>query len=139
MTPAQTLEQMCVRRGRPAVVTGCTALLAGDYRDEQFLRELGGEGAARILDGRSRVDDRYWYRVWGARGLLYVWDSAATTAVISATDDEHWRVREMAAKVVARHQVDDALAAVVRLRDDPVPRVRAAAARAVARLTTAAS
>jgi hypothetical protein len=43
----------------------------------------------------------------------------------------------MAAKVIARHEVADALAAVVALRDHPVPRVRAAAGRAVMRLTAA--
>jgi HEAT repeats len=57
--------------------------------------------------------------------------------VIAALGDDHWRVREMACKVIARHQVGDALPAVARLRDDPVPRVRAAAARAVVHLTTA--
>jgi hypothetical protein len=49
--------------------------------------------------------------------------------------DEAWRVREMAAKVVARHRVGDAFAAVSRLRSDQVPRVRAAAERAVVTLT----
>jgi hypothetical protein len=51
--------------------------------------------------------------------------------------DEAWRVREMAAKVTARHLVGDALPEVLALRDDPVPRVRAAAERAVARITQA--
>jgi hypothetical protein len=41
----------------------------------------------------------------------------------------------MAAKVVARHHVDEALDAMLALRDDPVPRVRAAAQRAVVELT----
>jgi hypothetical protein len=41
----------------------------------------------------------------------------------------------MAAKVVARHDVDDALETVVHLRRDPVLRVRAAADRAVIALT----
>jgi hypothetical protein len=41
----------------------------------------------------------------------------------------------MAAKVIARHRVGDALDAVAGLRTDPVPRVRAAAARAVVILT----
>lgn len=44
-------------------------------------------------------------------------------------------VREMAAKVVARHRVGGALDAVAPLRDDPIPRVRAAAHRAVVLLT----
>jgi hypothetical protein len=44
-------------------------------------------------------------------------------------------VREVAAKVIAKHRIGDALDAVITLRDDPVPRVRAAAERAIAVLT----
>jgi hypothetical protein len=51
--------------------------------------------------------------------------------------DEAWRVRELAAKVVARHVIGDALPAVAALRADPIPRVRAAASRAVAALSYA--
>lgn len=54
--------------------------------------------------------------------------------LVRATEDPYWRVREMAAKVVARHVVADALEAVGLLCEDPVPRVRAAAERAVARV-----
>jgi len=43
----------------------------------------------------------------------------------------------MAAKVVARQLIGDALPAVADLRDDPVPRVRAAANRAVTLLSNA--
>lgn len=138
MTPAQTLSAMCAHRGRVHVVAGCVALIRGDYSDEMFIREIGGDGAAYVLAGRSRVDDRYWFRTWGARGLLYVWDDSALPALVEATSDEHWRVREMAAKVAARHLLDEALPELVRLCEDPVPRVRAAAGRAIARLTAAA-
>jgi hypothetical protein len=89
-----------------------------------------------VLNPASRADQRYWIRTWGARGLLWAWDESATGAIGRAIEDPHWRVREMAAKVVARHRVGDLLDAVARLRDDPVPRVRAAAARAVAVLTS---
>jgi len=68
---------------------------------------------------------------------LWAWDDSALDAVSVALSDQAWRVREMAAKVVARHLLGDALPAVAELRDDPVPRVRAAANRAVARLTQA--
>jgi hypothetical protein len=60
---------------------------------------------------------------------------AATDAIIGALGDHAWRVREMAAKVVARHRVGRALDAIAALRMDPVPRVRAAAERAVVLLT----
>jgi hypothetical protein len=41
----------------------------------------------------------------------------------------------MAAKVIAKHKVGDALEAVAALADDPVPRVRAAGNRAVMTLS----
>jgi hypothetical protein len=62
-----------------------------------------------------------------------------TDAIIAAARDPAWRVREMAAKVVARHRVGAALGAVAALRDDSVPRVRAAASRAVLLLTATSS
>jgi HEAT repeat protein len=88
-----------------------------------------------VLSGGEGGKQGYWPRVWAARGLLYVWEDRATPAIVRATADEAWRVREMAAKVIARHRVDDALEAVTGLRDDQVPRVRSAADRAIARLT----
>ncbi|WP_203717591.1 HEAT repeat domain-containing protein [Asanoa siamensis] len=131
----------CARRGHTAVVDGCVALLegAGDG-DVQLIVVLGGPAASWALDpseggpGSSRW---YWVRVWAARGLLWAWDPRATTAIVAALHDPAWRVRELAAKVVARHLVGDALAAVTVLRTDPVPRVRAAAHRAVVGLTAA--
>lgn len=92
-----------------------------------------------ILAGGAGGRNGYWPRSWAARGLLYVWDDSATPAIVRATVDEAWRVREMAAKVIARHRVGDALPAVAALRDDPTPRVRAAAQRAVVRTTAARS
>jgi HEAT repeat protein len=70
--------------------------------------------------------------VWAARGLLHVWDDTATAAIIAATSHEHWRVREMSAKVIAAHRVQPAIDAVVRLMDDENARVRTAARRAIA-------
>ena len=39
--------------------------------------EAATGGEFYILDGHKRVDDRYWFRTWGARGLLYVWEDSA--------------------------------------------------------------
>jgi hypothetical protein len=140
LTPQRRIEAECVRRGRRAVVEGCVRLIAGDYADTGLIMAVAGPGAAKFFDGRPH-DDQYWFRVWGARGLLWAWDDsaggAAAAAVTTALGDEAWRVREMAAKVVARHLVGDALPLVAALRDDPVPRVRAAAERAVTRLANA--
>lgn len=109
-------------------MAGCIALLEGRATDDDLVRALAGPAADRVLDGG---EGRYWLRVWGARGLLYAWDDSAVPAVVAAAGDDSWRVREMAAKVVARRRLGDGLAAVVALRDDPVARVRAAAERAV--------
>jgi len=38
-----------------------------------------------------------------------------------AASDEAWRVHEMAAKVIAKHRIDDGLDAMIRLKGDPVP------------------
>ncbi len=110
------------------------AALEGRAVGEDLLLVLGGAPALTVLEGREGGVEGQWPQVWGARGLLYVWSDAATPAIVRALVDPSWRVREMAAKVVARHVVSDALEAVAALRQDPVPRVRAAAERAVARV-----
>lgn len=136
LTPQQSIEAECVRRGTRAVNDGCARLIAGECDDAGLIRALGGPGAHKFFDGRPHAD-QYWFRVWGTRGLLWAWDGSAADAVTMALGDESWRVREMAAKVVARHLLGDALPAVSELRIDPTPRVRAAAERAVALLTRA--
>ena len=137
MTPRENVTAECRRRGADAVISGCIDLLDGSGADEALIAALGGKAARYVLSGGEGGPDGRWPRVWAARGLLYAWADSAVPAIIRATTDEAWRVREMAAKVIARHQVADALAAVLALRDDPVPRVRAAAVRAVVTLTAA--
>ena len=137
MTPKQSVEAECARRGTVAVVTGCAALLSGEDADDALIIALAGPPARYVLDTGPAPVHRYWLRVWGARGLLYAWGDGARPAVLAALGDEHWRVREMAAKVVARRLLGEALPAVAGLAGDPVPRVRQAAQRAIARLTAA--
>jgi hypothetical protein len=137
LTPRQSIELECARRGRDQVVDGCIALLAGQEVDDNLIIALGGPSAMNVLHDGPRQRNQYWRRVWAARGLLHIWDASAEGAIIEATTDDHWRVREMAAKVIASHAVDVGLEAVAALRADPVPRVRAAAERATARLTAA--
>ena len=135
LTPRQSVERECGRRGEQQVVACCVALLHGGDGDLEFARAIGGPAADSVLGPHPRRDQRYFLRVWAARALLYAWDDAAAGAVVAALDDEAWRVREMAAKVVARRELGEALPAVAALQHDPVPRVRAAAARALAVLT----
>jgi HEAT repeats len=137
VTPRDSVRGECQRRGEDAVVAGCLDILTGRDVDERLLRVLAGPAAEHVLAGREGGAGGYWPRVWAARGLLYAWNETATAVVAGAASDEAWRVREMAAKVIARHRADDGLDAVITLRDDPVPRVRAAAERAIAVLTAA--
>ncbi len=139
LTPRQSVEIECARRGTAQVVAGCIALLHGQDVDDDLILALGGPAGHRVLDDGPAQRNQYWRRVWGARGLLYAWTDEAEDAVVAAIADEHWRVREMAAKVVAKRRIGAALDPVAALRDDPVLRVRAAAERATVLLTAAAS
>ena len=131
--PRRRIELEAARVGRPVLVGRCVALLRGETADPDLLRLLAGRAAS--WGHVAGPDQQYWWRVWALRGLLWAWDEAATEAVRAACADEQWRVREMAAKVVARHRVDPALTEVSLLRRDESPRVRAAADRAVVALT----
>jgi HEAT repeat protein len=133
MTPRESVEQECARRGRAEVVAGCVALLGGAEVDAELILAVGGPPARWVVTGEPSGPS-YWLRVWALRGLLWAWDDVALESVEAALHDDAWRVREMALKVVARHGLDDLLATVAALQDDPVARVRAAASRALIRL-----
>jgi hypothetical protein len=117
------------------VVQGCIELLRGGDADAELILALGGPPARWVLTGEE-PGPSYWLRVWAARGLLWAWDDAALGALQAALSDEAWRVREMALKVVVRHNLEDLLEEVVACQDDPVARVRAAAVRALMRITS---
>lgn len=135
MLPKDSIQAECARRGTDKVVAGCVSLLRTQPVDEALVTALGGDAAPSVLDGGPA--SQYWLRVWAARGLLWAWDEAAVPALLEALGDEHWRVREMAAKVVARNRVGAAFDAVGALCEDRVPRVAAAAQRAVRVLVAA--
>jgi len=98
VTPRQSVVAECERRGVGAVVAGCIDLLEGRGADDTLIVALGGPAAENVLAGREGGKGGYWPRVWAARGLLYAWSDDAEPAIIRATADEAWRVREMAAK-----------------------------------------
>lgn len=133
MTPRESVDQECSRRGQAEVVAGCVALLSGRDADAELIVALGGPPARWAVTAEP-PGPAYWLRVWAARGLLWAWDDSALPAITAALNDESWRVREAALRVVARHRLVDATATVAALREDPVPRVRAAATRALTRL-----
>jgi hypothetical protein len=132
-TPRESIEVECERRGRDNVVAGCTSLLTGKGADAELIYALGGPPARWLFTGEAPGPD-YWLRVWAARGLLWIWDDAALPCIMAALDDDQWRVREMALRVVAKHRLAIAAEAVAALRDDPNHRVASAASRAHARL-----
>jgi hypothetical protein len=133
-SPRTRVQRECRRRGEQEVAAGCIALLKGQLVDPELIVALGGPPAAWVKTGDAG-GPAYWFRVWGARGLLYAWDDKASDTVIAALDDEAWRVREMACKVVAHHRVRKATEKIRQLEEDSRPRVREAAARALMRLT----
>lgn len=137
MRPRDRIELECARRGRNPVVAGCVRLVLREEVDVRLILVLGGPTAEHLLATDFRDDLRYWLRVWGMRGLLWQWDDSACPAVRAGLHDEAWRVREMTAKVVARHHLGDFLEQVACLRVDPMHRVRAAAHRAVTVMTRA--
>lgn len=133
-SPQVRVQALCAVRGEASVAAGCAEILrTGSWADRELLIVLGGRVAvgeyARTEPAKS--DLSYWAPTWAARGLLYAWTEAAGPVVVGALAHEAWRVREMAAKVVAVREVGSAGDAVAALVDDPVPRVRAAAARAL--------
>jgi hypothetical protein len=133
-SPRHRIEAASARCGRAPFALSCANLLRGGPVEEDLVVVLGGAAAGRVLhDPAGR--QQYWLRVWATRGLLWAWHPSALPALLGACADGEWRVREMAAKVVARHLVGGAFDAGTPRRDDPVPRGRVAASRAVAVLT----
>jgi hypothetical protein len=139
VTPAERVAAACDRWGDATVVRRCAAQLgAGPAAPTGELLDLatvlGGLRDPAFLTGGRPPGNAYWARVWAARALRYAWDDSATPAVVAALDDEHWRVREMAANVVADRELAEAADRLVGLLGDGTPRVRAAAARALGRV-----
>lgn len=134
-TPRESVAAECHRSGAERVVEQCVAILRSEQVDEGFLFVLAGPAARTVVDGREGGLTGYWPRTWALRALLYAWSGGATDEVVESTAHDSWRVREMAAKVIARHRVDEGLDAILGLMTDPIPRVRAAAERAKKQLT----
>lgn len=123
--PRDLVRQACERYGEDAVAHWCADLMRGV--------RAGDHPPLELLGGHERWAD-YWFRVWGARGLLYAWDPSAAPAVVAGLHDPAWRVREMSAKVVRLRELGEAADTLSGLVGDEVPRVRAAAVLALARV-----
>lgn len=135
--PRELLAEAVSIHGEHTVIDTCLALLAGESEYHLLtvpLSFLGGAGAtARLSRGdlAARGQD-HWPRVWGARGLRYVWLPYAEPDVVRSLRDPAWRVREMAAKVVGQRACGSAAEVLQPLLRDKTPRVQVAAIRALA-------
>ena len=120
--------------GTEAVVELCVDLLAGGdpVRHEPGVRLVSGHDLG-VPELRARGWKDYWWRVWGARGLLYVWADRAGAPVLHGLDDEHWRPAEMCRRVAALRELAAGADAAVRLAGHDLPRVRATAVRMLGR------
>lgn len=79
----------------------CLDVLAAGPIDAELIEVLGGTSAPAVLVGRAGGPAGYWPRTWALRAFLYAWDPIAEHRVVAACAEEHWRVREMAEKVLA--------------------------------------
>jgi hypothetical protein len=136
-TPRLRVESACELLGRDVVIDRCVEVLGGGKVDSEFLVVLGGVPARQLLAAGVPEDQAYWLRVWALRGLLWATPTNHLDALRDALVDDHWRVREMACKVVARHAVDDLVMELEVLLSDKVKRVREAAHRALRRIVVA--
>ena len=138
-TPRLRIELACERLGADEVVSRCLLLLEGELDDPDFIVTLGGGPATLLLAGGVPRGQDYWLRVWALRGLLWAGPGDNTERLRPAFNDDSWRVREMACKVVARHRLGDLLDEVAALETDPIGRVRTAASRAVVEIVSSLS
>jgi hypothetical protein len=122
--PRDLLAALRHEIGEAMAAECCVELLAGadaaDFAD--VLPYLGGN-----LDWPD-----YWPRVWGARGLLYVWTESASSVVVAGLTDPAWRVVENCLKVSTQHELSGAGSAAVGLTGHHLARVRAQAVRTLA-------
>jgi hypothetical protein len=134
--PSVLIELAVERWGHCGVMDRCVRLYREmDWGDEpELMSFLAGRAGLRWVE-LGFGTQAYFVRSWAVRAMLYAWHESASTTVIDALQDEHWRPREMALKVVAKRLLDSDVDAVARLQDDPVPRVQLGARRALERLS----
>jgi hypothetical protein len=131
----ELVAELAGHLGEPATVGLCVDLLGGADADRHlpeiaYLTGIAFGPGPDLQDLAAWPD--YWPRSWGARGLLYVWDDSATSAVVAGLGDQHWRPAEMCLKAATRHEVAGSGDGAARLSTYDLPRVRAQAMRTLA-------
>ena len=131
-TPRQMFGELAQHIDEATAAGICADLLSGaDPRDyPTAFWYFGARGTEKFLAGTWGPD--YWSRVWGARGLLYLWSDEVGGTVLAGLSDQAWRVAEMCLKVAAKREVGGAGDGAVRLADHELSRVRVAALRVLA-------
>ncbi len=130
-SPRDSVAALVRERGLDDVVDACLALLDEGEIDAALLVGLAGRHAELVLEGAEGGVEGYWARVWALRALLYAWREDACSAVVRATAEDSWRIREMALKVIRARRLRGAEDVVAACLNDPVARVGAAARRAL--------
>lgn len=137
--PRQLLAEGVAEYGIHSVVDTCLALLEGHVEFELLpvpvVFVAGIQVESLVQRGAlSARDQRYWPRVWGGRGLRYVWLEYAGPGVVGSLEDPAWRVREVSAKVVRQRRVLGAVDALCERLGDESVRVQVAAVQALGAL-----
>lgn len=117
-----------------AVLTGAIDMMALASQSEPDPRWLAAVAWTKWGPPTTWVERgmAYWPRSWAARSLLHQWHPGAEHAVITGLTDEHWRVREMCAKVVAKQELGAAADVCAQVAaHDQNTRARVAALRAI--------
>jgi hypothetical protein len=134
-SPRELVGALSACWGDARVAEYCADLLEGadPMGCPEALLYLGGRGATGLLGPDDRQEAlRYWPRVWAARALRYAWSPSVVPALVTALDDEAWRVAEQAMKVMTKYEVGEGVDAALAWVDHPLPRVRATVLRLVA-------
>ncbi|MBO0812999.1 MAG: HEAT repeat domain-containing protein [Microlunatus sp.] len=133
--PREHWAAMQRRYGAAQVTEWCADLITGRIatRADHPAVDMLSTGS-HIQRIRSGVSPDYWVRAWAARALLYVWEDDAAPAVVTGLSDQHWRVRELCAKVCRVRDLGAAADRLAVLVTDQTPRVRVAAIKALAQV-----
>jgi dienelactone hydrolase len=140
-SPAERAAAAAETLGAPEFARWCADVLSGAVdltdttagvdADPRWLAARAWTGWGPPSTWHSRGLD-YWPRVWAARSLFHQWHPVAEQAILAGLRDEHWRVREMSAKVAAKQELGSAADLCADLAaDDQTARVRVAALRAI--------
>lgn len=130
MPVRELVLELASHLGGPAAVSACVELLEGADPDDHLAVLPYLSGHTEHLPGRW---PGHWPRTWGARGLLYVWDDSAASAVVAGlVEVDAWRPPEMCLKVATRREVGGAGDGAAALSTHERARVRMQAMRTLA-------